>query len=412
MLTPGRVALRRIRANARFQYRAWRMAVDWTVALYIVIPALFFGGYQYVLWWQEPPYWLKQVPYFMWRSALFLFTVSGTVRYFVEEADQLFLVQRSDWFRRMMAWGAAYSLGLNLIWTVLLGVLLYPLLTGVYGLGLPGTVALFLVIFLFKADVMIVKQLIEIRVSGWRGFLLRLLLLPVAGLLFGVCSMAFSNQGYAAGGAVVLVLALALLWLLPGRLRKKGAFYHDVRREQQEKMKAAGLLLSMGGIPAPRKPRLRRKRPLLFPGSGRLFRSRTPENVLAESLIKAVYRNSSKLKLMGYAAAAYSAAVVVCPAGSYRWMIWLAVSALFVWMAKAFAKDAASESYVRLFHWEDGVRFEAFWKTGAGISLPGCLLLAVLTGFLELPGWQALLMLPAGAAAAWVWSRIFGLWGV
>jgi ABC-2 type transport system permease protein len=410
MLTPGRVASRRIRADALFQYRAWRLAVDWTVALYIVVPALFFAGYQYMLWWQEPPFWMNGVPYGIVRSGFFLLAVSGTVRYYVEEADQLFLLQRVAWFRGVMAWGAGYSLGLHAGWTAFAGLWLYPLLARVYGMALSEVAALMLVVYLFKIYVMLGKQLLAMRFHGWKGFLARAFMLSAAGLSFGGLGL-LSGQGLLAAAAVALGLALPLIWLLPARLRQKGAFYHDVRREQQEKMKVTGLLLGAGGIPAPQKPRLRRKRPLLFPGSGRLFRVRTAENVLAESLIKAVYRNSSKLNLMAYAVAAYSGAVAISPPGGYRWIVWLSVSALFVWMAKGFTKEAAFEPYIRLFHWQDGVRFEAFWKAGMGISLPGCLLLALMAGLFELGVWQMLLMLPAGAAASWAGSRVFGLWG-
>lgn len=411
MLTPGQVALGRIKADIRFQYRAWRMAVDWTVALYIVIPALAAAVYQYVTWWREPSYWLAPVPYGAVRSGLFLFAAAGSVRYYVEEADQLFLVQRMDWFRRVRGWGAGCSLARHGLWTIAAGLLLYPLLSRVYGQSPWDSALLMLTVYLSKIYIMAGKQQLTLRYQGWRGLLARALLLPAAGLMFGLLSGLPERNAFVSA-AVLVMLALPIGWMFSARLRQKGTFYHDVRREQEEKMRIAGMLLSAGGISAPKKPRLRRKRPLLFPSSGKLYRTRNTENVLAESLIKAVCRNTSKLSLLGYAAAAYAAAVAVCPPGVLRWVVWLSVSALSVWMSAAFAREAVSEPYVRLFHWEDGIRLDACRKAGAGVSLPVCLLLALLTGFLELGALQALLMLPAGAAVSWAGARLFGMWSL
>lgn len=410
MLTPMSTAIRRIRSDVRFQYRAWRMAIDWTVALYIVAPALLIAGYHYLSWWREPPIWLDNIPYSIIQAYLFIIAVNGTVRYYIEEADQLFLVQRQGWFRRVMGTGAAYSLMVHVLWVALSGLLLYPLLHNGYGVGAAEAASLFMLTYLFKVHLMLGKQWLSMRFSGWRGFAVRLVLLPVFGALFGVILAAASYSALTAAGTA-LVLAATLLWLVPARLRMKGAFYHDIRRERQEKMKVAAMLLSQAGIKAPKKSKAPRKGPLLFPRSGRLFRTRSQENVLAESVIKAVFRSGSKLQFYGYALLAYTTAIAVCPQGAYRYAVGLAVAALLAWMGKSFAKEALAEAYVSLFPWKDGVRYEALWKAGAGIALPGCLWLALLTGLLNAGPLAGFLMLPAGAVICYASSRILGISG-
>jgi ABC-2 type transport system permease protein len=173
----------------------------------------------------------------------------------------------------------------------------------------------------------------------------------------------------------------------------------------------AAMLLSQAGIKAPKKSKAPRKGPLLFPRSGRLFRTRSQENVLAESMIKAVLRSGSKLQFYGYALLAYTTAVAVCPQGPYRYAVGLAVAALLAWMGKSFAKEALAEAYVSLFPWKDGVRYEALWKAGAGIALPGCLWLALLAGLLNAGPVAGILMLPAGAVVCYASSRILGVSG-
>lgn len=46
MITPAKLFKKRIVSDWKFQYKVWRMAIDWTVALYIVIPAIILGIYQ------------------------------------------------------------------------------------------------------------------------------------------------------------------------------------------------------------------------------------------------------------------------------------------------------------------------------------------------------------------------------
>jgi ABC-2 type transport system permease protein len=411
MLTPERVAFGRIKNNAGFQYRAWKMAVDWVVALYIVVPALIVLGYQYIHWWKEMPVWLEGVPYTVFRVYLFVAAISGTIRYYVDEADQLFLIQRQTWFRRLKATGAAFSLTANAVVLALIAMLLYPLLHNGYGVSGLETAFLFLATYLVKIYLMLGKQQLEMLVSGWRSVAVRLVLTPVLGAGFGVMT-AYVTKGILPAVIIILCLAAPLLWLVPARIRARGTFYRDAQREREEKMKLAGMLMSAAGYRAPRKSKAKKKRPFLFPASRKLFKDRSQENILAESLIKGILRSSSKLKLCGFALLAYTTAVVVCPNGTIRLIVLLAVSALFAWMAKAFAKEAATEGYVLLFPWKDTVRMGAFWKAGAGLTMPACAWFGFVYGIMGQDIIMAALMLPMGAAMGWMASRMFGMNGL
>ncbi|MNC39170.1 Bacterial ABC transporter protein EcsB [compost metagenome] len=218
------------------------------------------------------------------------------------------------------------------------------------------------------------------------------------------------NHLYAA--LIALCLAAPLLWLVPARIRAKGTFYKDAQREREERMKLAGMLMSAAGYRAPRKTRSKKKRPFLFPASRKLFKERTQENVLAESPIKGILRNGSKLKLAGMLLLAATTAVAVCPNNTIRLIAAIATGALFAWMAKSFAREAATEDYVRLFPWKDTVRMEAFWKAGAGLTAPVCAWLGLVCGLLNGGPVQAVVMLPLGFAFGWMASRMFGMNGL
>lgn len=387
------------------------MAVDWVVALYIVIPGLIVLGYQYVQWWKEVPVWLAPVPYVVFRAYLFVAAITGTIRYYLDEADQLFLIQRTNWFRRMITTGAVYSLAVHALILALIALLLFPLLHNGYGISAAEAVSLFLVTYLVKIHLMLGKQQLETLVSGWKGVALRIILTPLAAALFAVIT-SYTSKGLILAAAIIVCLAVPLVWLVPARLKAKGTFYRDVQREKQEKMKLAAMLMSAGGYPARRKSKVKRKRAFLFPASRKLFKVRTQENVLAESLIKGIVRSTSRLRLIGMALLAYTSAIVICPTQNVRLIALIGVSALFAWMSKAFAKEASTEEYVLLFPWKDGVRMEAYWKAGAGLTVPACAWLGLVSGIMDQGILGGLIMLPLGAGIGWMASRIFGMSGL
>lgn len=408
MPTRAKLLRRRILSNIRFQYRVWRMAVDWTVALYIVTPALFFAGYQYALWWRDRPFWLDFIPYTAMTGLFYLFALAGTIRYYIEEADQLFLYQRKSWFGYLMAGGLAYSLAMHAVKLVFAAAAVAPLAIKGYGIsaaqyaGFVGTVCL------FKFHLLLIKQVLDMKIAGWRVVLLRIVLIPAGGILLGALAL-LSQKGLAVSLLMWALLAAPLFLAIPSRLRLKGTFHHDIRREQTEKMKVAAVLL---GDFIQKKPKLLRKKPLLFSRSNRLFVKRTQENVLAESVVKAAFRSPAKFKLYLNAVLVYAGVIVVIPGGPLRLLFWVLSAPILAYMAKIFAKEVSSESFIKLFHWKDGVRYGAFFKATAGIMLPGFLLLTLMTGCLELPWWQGFLLLPAGIALGIFSSKVASLWGV
>lgn len=107
MITPTQLFFRRAGSDWKYQYGVWKTAVDWTVALYIVIPAVLIGLNGYALLWKNQYGWMEGLSFSWLLIALYLFTWSGRIRTFMEEGDQLFLLQRKGWVRRIIALGEA-----------------------------------------------------------------------------------------------------------------------------------------------------------------------------------------------------------------------------------------------------------------------------------------------------------------
>ncbi|WNQ12038.1 ABC transporter permease [Paenibacillus aurantius] len=397
MVTINRLFARRVRSYWVYQAKALATVMDWTVALYIVVPALLFAGYQYSRWWMEAPGWLAWVPLPLWYAGLFLLVLTGKVRYYVEAGDQLFLRQGTNWVRKLMARGMLYSLGAFVLRNGAALALLAPLLIKGYGLDALVLPRLLTVLVPVTFLLALAGQWGDFRWAGLKKWGLGLLLLMAGGVVFSAAVQAASAGGVPFWLAAALLLA-SLPYAAGKRLEQKGTFLHDADRELEAKLALTKLLL---GEMAARKPLIRRRRPLLFRSSNRLFRKRTAENGLAEAQIKAFFRSRSAL-------VTYLQLTGVCLAGArfvphpVNWAIWPAAALLFTYYAKLYVNGVNEHPFIGLFRWKEGVRFTAMHRTTLGIMLPGFLAVSAVIGFTTLPWWGALGLLAGSAGAAYL----------
>ncbi|AVF28278.1 ABC transporter-like protein [Paenibacillus larvae subsp. larvae] len=145
MITVQQLVRRRIISNLLYQYKALRSAVDWTVALYLVIPVIAMAMYEYIRMWLFPPEWFYVLPYPVLLLVFCLFSLTGSQRLYIEEGDALFIRQRDNWFIPMMKKGLLYSLGVQALQSFAFIGIIMPLLVNAYRLQ-PTSVGIMLVI--------------------------------------------------------------------------------------------------------------------------------------------------------------------------------------------------------------------------------------------------------------------------
>lgn len=63
MITANSLFIKRLSAEWRNNLSALKLIADWTVIVYIIIPFVCLGIYQYVLWWRTPPEGLALIPF-------------------------------------------------------------------------------------------------------------------------------------------------------------------------------------------------------------------------------------------------------------------------------------------------------------------------------------------------------------
>lgn len=407
--TPLQLFGRRLRANALFQYKLVRMAVDWTVALYLVIPAIGIAGYHYVLWLREPPAWLAAVPVTAFVALLFLFACSGGWRWYAEDADQLVLLPSRRWLARMRLLALAWGVLAHAASTLALAALLLPLQRA---LPLPPQTAawLFAAAGLLRLNLALARQWLRLTRERWwqRAFGSALLAAPAALALAGVRVAAGAAGGAAlcAGGALVL----GALWLCQARARLRarvGTFAREIELEREAKLRLARLLLS-GFLDKPR--RSVRSRPYAFRRSQLLFRYRSPISGLSEVLLKSFIRSPAQLRLYATFTAALCAGIALVPSAPVRTVVWLASAFLLSYWMKQYGKEAMTAPFVTMFPWRDRTRIGTLRKCTHLLTVPGFLLISLVYGY-TVGAWLGIVLLAIlGMGAAYLVAAVVTIW--
>jgi ABC-2 type transport system permease protein len=407
MITPAQLFFRRVRAEWRFQYGVWKTAIDWTVALYIVIPAALIGLNYYALLWKNQYGWMEGLSFNWLLIAVYLFAWSGWIRTFMEEGDQLFLLRCKGWVKRIVALGLGYSVVLNIFSSFLVFFVFAPLLFVHYKLSTVQVMLFLVFVILFKTGIGLAKQLGELRFQGWKKAFIFKIAMVSMGFIF------LKSIPFLLGQPGLLLTTCALLSIFFGFLTKmrlgvKESFFYDVAREQSERLRYAFLLLSLSGLRI-KKPGAQKRRPWLFRSSNQLFRKRNAVNSLVELCIKSVLRNNKSLLSF---AQLLAAGILLLLSFPFWWkvIIWPALAYLLASLAGSYWKEAISSGFVQLFQWNPADKSTAAAKSIFLLTLPGILALGFAAGWQTYSWLGACAALPAGVLLGYFTTQILSPW--
>lgn len=373
MMTVPRLFWQRLASDWKYQYEAWKTAVDWVVALYIVIPFLGIFIYEYLGWWREMPSWLIYINLNALLVIVFFFTWFGTTRIFLEEADQLFLLQKKAWIHQLIKLSLGYTIGYNVLTSTLLLLILAPFLLH-YGVSPREIVWMTLFTIGFKTCMGIAKQFVDLRFMGWIQNLVRTVLLMMAGVYWRQSVyylMSHSSLFYLS----LIVLSGVLALLLFRRITLRGTFFQDVVREKNAKLRLVKHLLQNLGT-YEKKPMFTRKRPLFFRSSNRLFKKRTPVNGLVEMFLKSESRDEKDVTAYFRMLGTSIVAMILFPS-DYGWLLWVAFSLMITSFIGALWRVAINHPFVCLFPWLSETKVAAARKSIFMMALPGQLFLGL-----------------------------------
>jgi len=403
MMSPSKLFAKRLSAELKFQFIIWRTTIDWTVALYIVLPAIALGINQYLLWWKNTPRWLNVLPVDLLFAICFLFAWSGTIRVFLQEADQIFLLNQKQWLKKIMKYGIIYSFSADFLLSGFFFALLAPFILQHYQFSQIQVFILFFITFLSKVFLGLSKQLLSIRFYDWQQFIVIRGMMVLGSLLFITLIPHILNN------SIMYLAAILLLFVASGmlsmkRLNYKGSFFVDVAREQSEKLKYVNFLLGFSGVNI-KKPKKQRRRPWLFPRSNIIFKKRNAVNGLVEVCIKSTVRNTTRL-WQYLLFVCLCGLIVLTLQGNVKWLIWLALAFILVNFVGLYWKESLASEFMQLFPWKTEDKHIALRKLLFIMTLPGCLLISLMAGF-QVFSWRgALFILPISIGVVFYICRI------
>ncbi len=294
MNTVKKLFIHRITNEWKYQIRTWRVVIDWTVALYFVVPIIIFVIETYIDWLKAPPIWMHQVTFSMLASILFFFIIQGNIRVFVEEADILFLFQQNQWIRQLNKLGIAYSIVINLFVSLLLFIVLSPFLLSYYKITFFQIIIWYIFFVTLKTLTGVNKQLVYHNFSGWKSGLTKWLIYLVTGIYYCTSLILFDNTSLFF--LVIFIPFILLLFLLHHLMALRNTFFKDIASEQVIKLRYVKFILrtSRKGY-GKSSIILFNKKPWIFSHSNQIFKERNAKNLLAETCLKSVVRNNTNI---------------------------------------------------------------------------------------------------------------------
>lgn len=393
MITAEKLFRQRLISGWKYQYSVWKTVVDWIVAIYILIPfsAIFIDSY--IGWWKQIPTVLDSFPLNALLGIVLLFSWSGTLRIYVEDADQIFLFQRKAWIKRLSWYSIAYFIGFNFIVILLLCFILAPFLLFHYGFTLSSFLRFILFTFILKSSIGILKQLIQLRFKGWKQNLVKVVFLALSGfyLQFGVFTLL---KRFTIFLVSFLLLLIILGLLIYQRATISGTLLEDISMGQDAKLKFTNVLLKYAGTYM-KKNITFRKRPWLFRNSNLMFCERTPENGLVELCLKSTLRHGANFKFYLQVVVTYVLFISAFPP-NLKWILWGASIVIFIALVKMFWLEVVNSPYVLLFPLPAETKLRAASRSLFLLALPGQIILLLFV-VLETHEWfHALMLLPLG----------------
>jgi ABC-2 type transport system permease protein len=283
---------KRVKQDWRYHFKNILSIFDWTIILYLLIPFLVFVGIAYHSWWFTVPNWLVGFPPSLYFLGCYFICWQGGIRTFMEEADQLYLLQYHKKIVAMRFMSALYSSVCIFLKWVAVFSLLFPMTNHFNDLEIGQFTAAILLFFSLNLLLTTYEQ----KVYHYR-FLKKLFLHVFVFISFAFLSYLLINKLIFIVLIMVSIIFICLaFWQILLYQSQYKSFYTDVEKEQSKKVKLLSFMFAMNPeiyLPKAKKPKKRSL--LLWRNSMRIYINRTPENGVTELFIKAFLREKTNI---------------------------------------------------------------------------------------------------------------------
>lgn len=270
------------------KWKVVRSVVDWTIALYLIVPVLVFSWIYYASLWKQG----LTPEDILYCSAGFLVfyavTFSRSVRSFLEQADSLFLIQFPNHIRQMMKYGMIYSFCRICFTSVLITILFLPIfLKSLHGTGVQAFLC-FVFLICFRFTLSLLQRYIDVRFhKQWQVMIIKTILFFLGIVYVGTtCRYILQQSFYAV--FFFLLLFIISFFLIKEKMHYHCFFFKEIEKEKGEKMRWTTQIMTFGG--QVQKPTNAAK-PWLFPRSKRILIGNSNDSRIIESFLKEYFRS-------------------------------------------------------------------------------------------------------------------------
>ncbi|EJS68224.1 ABC transporter permease [Bacillus cereus] len=380
---------KRLRHELERKWKSIRSVTDWTVALYIIIPALIFMGIYYrSLWINEVS--MEETIYFgLGLLAFYLVTYSRGVRSFFEQADSLFLISYPAHMRKLLHYGMVYTFVQIAITNVMVVVVMLPVLIKSIGATTVQIVLFWVFFTAFQCMLSLLTRLIQVRAGKrWILWIVKSIVFSMSLSFVGISLFFIYKNLFYSILCIGLVVFLVIV-LVKEKMNYKNYFFKEVEKEKEESMRWTSGIMQVGGHAA--KPSSSNKKPWMFPRSKK-FLGKKADSRIVESFLKEFFRTNSARIFYIQIVCISTVSIIMTP----RWIA--AIILVFALFAiSRYARDYWNEFTKKMFlhlYCEEGKLLLLRWKADRYLLLPAILLygIVILSYFYLLPALIALVV--------------------
>ncbi|MDA1548643.1 ABC transporter permease [Bacillus tropicus] len=373
---------KRLRHELRRKWKSIRSITDWTVALYIIIPALIFMGIYYRSLWMEELSIGETVYFGLGLLVFYVITYARGVRSFFEQADSLFLISYPAHMQKLIQYGMTYTFIRIAITNVVVVVAMLPVLMKSIGVTKIQVVLIWLFFTIFRFMLSLLTRFIHVRVGKrWLLWLIKNVIFSISLSFFGMSLFFIYKDPFYSILCIGLTVFLIIV-LIKEKLNYKNSFFKEVEKEKEESMRWTSGIMQVGGHAV--KPSSSNKKPWMFPRSKKFLGKKTDYRIV-ESFLKEFFRTSSARIFYIQIVCISTVSIIMSP----KWIAAI-ILAFALFAISRYARDYWTEFVKKMFlhlYCDEGKLLLLRWKADRYLLLPVILLygIVILSHFYLLP---------------------------
>lgn len=373
---------KRLRHELGRKWKSIRSITDWTVALYIIIPAFIFMGIYYRSLWTEELSMGETVYFGLGLLVFYVITYGRGVRSFFEQADSLFLISYPAHMQKLIQYGMTYTFIRIAIMNVVVVVAMLPVLMKSIGVTKIQVVLFWLFFTVFRFLLALLTRFIHIRVGkGWLLWIIKNVIFSISLSFFGV-SLFFIYKNPFYSILCIGLLVFLIIALIKEKLNYRNSFFKEIEKEKEESMRWMSGIMQVGGHAA--KPSSSNKKPWMFPRSKKFLWKKTDDRIV-ESFLKEFFRTSSARIFSIQIVCISTVSIIMSP----KWIAAI-ILAFALFAISRYARDYWNEFTKKMFlhlYCDEGKLLLLRWKADRYVLLPVILLygIVILSHFYLLP---------------------------